>query len=56
MSDVKTGDFVVEKRVINRTGVVLSVSTHVPYEGCYARVLFEEEVRNINTMLLVKIE
>lgn len=55
MTAVKIGDLVVIKGE-PKTGVVLSVSTQVPYEGCYARVIFEEEVRVINTALLARVE
>lgn len=55
MTAVKTGDLVVVKGE-SRTGIVLTVSTHVPYEGSYARVVFDEEVRNINTSLLARVE
>lgn len=58
MFAIKSGDLVVARRLLEaRIGIVLSVSTQVPYEGAYARVLFfNEEVRNINTSLLEKVK
>ena len=59
MFAIKPGDLVVTRRMLvsleSRIGIVLSVSTQVPYEGAYARVLFNEEVRNINTSFLEKV-
>jgi len=55
MSEIKAGDFVVVKSE-TKTGVVLSVSTFVQYEGSYARVLFGADERTINTSLLTKVE
>lgn len=55
MIKVKTGDFVVVKDDPRR-GIILTVSTFVPYEGSYARVLLGSETRVINTSLLTKVE
>lgn len=52
---LKPGDFVLAKGHKN-PGIVLSVSTQVLYERAYARVIFEDEVRSINTSLLLRIE
>jgi hypothetical protein len=53
-NSLKTGDLVLVRGETS-TGIVLSVSSSVPYEGSYANVLLDKAVRSINTNLLAKI-
>lgn len=55
MGSIKVGDLVTI-RGERRTGVVLSLSAAVPYEGSYARVFFDSEVKSIRTTLITKVE